>query len=356
MSNVQGSRNSNTSKEKKVMKSSLRQRLRVPGLPAETLAAETGSPQNKAEEDTEVTEEMEVTEAQEENMEDVEPVAPPYSDDFEMSTVLVTLLELFLTALAARPISYSETRRSTENAEAERVLATLPGLTEIEMLAYESSQLERWAKLSPLFMCPVDVAYNYQHNGYDLGCYIRAAGTTAKYMLSITRAPSGQWLSEFQAERRQIPNIVQFAAPNRMRNVVANNALGAGYPFVNIVPTRNRWPNLSGIPGIWVRDENHKLGHFIGVELVAWNTVVNGTMYFVRQASDPVYSSQGATTESGLTVDSDGDTIMDQETRVYLGQEVVMGLLLTGTRPKKPSIECRRRISSETTIANSAHT
>ncbi|OWZ14054.1 hypothetical protein PHMEG_00012527 [Phytophthora megakarya] len=133
------------------------------------------------------------------------------------------------------------------------------------------------------------------HNIMGMICGVYpAAGTTAKYILSITRAPSGRWLTEFQAARRRIPVISDLKAMRISLNLVPPVACvallqtmlwEAGYQFVSIIPTWNRWPTLSGIPDIWVRDEIRKLGHFIGIELAAWNTAVKDPVYEVRNAS-----------------------------------------------------------------------
>ncbi|OWZ10850.1 hypothetical protein PHMEG_00016224 [Phytophthora megakarya] len=167
--------------------------------------------------------------------------------------------------------------------------------------------------------------------------YFQAASTTEKCMLSSTRAPSGRCLSKFQAEFRRIPVISDLKAVRISLNLLPRVVFvallqtmlwEAGHQLVNTVPTWNRWSNLPGIPDIGVREEIRKLGHLIGCE-----------RYDVLRASSyrPSLLSSRCEGQSSITVDSDGNTIMDEDTRMDLGLKVVMRLQVTGIRHRNPA-------------------
>ncbi|KAE9287343.1 hypothetical protein PR003_g26074 [Phytophthora rubi] len=230
-----------------------------------------------------------------------------------------------------------------ESGESGMTLAQFPEMTNAEMFSYGRTQLERWMSVPPEVVQPVDVAYNPSHNGYDLWGFIRAAGLTARHLMSVTRSPSGRWLNVFRAERRRIPVVSDLRAVTMslklMPPVVCVAVLQtmlweAGYEFMNRVPVWLTLSEVAWVPESQVRMEIERIGHFIGTELAAWNAAVGSTSYFVRQVTDPVLMA--STTPSGLLVDGDGDALMDEDTQLFLGPEVVMRLQLTGLRPRSP--------------------
>ncbi|KAE8989846.1 hypothetical protein PR001_g21659 [Phytophthora rubi] len=244
---------------------------------------------------------------------------------------------------------FQRLRGVPEGAEAQNMsLAHSPGMTEVEMIAYGRSQLELWMSLPPGTVHPVDVAYAPRHEEYDLWGFIRAAGATARHLMSVTRSPAARWLIVFNAERRRIPVVSDLKAVRvslRLMPPLACVALlqtmlhEAGYEFRNQVPAWHTLSEVSGVPESQIRMDVERIGHFIRAELTAWKYAVGSTPYYVRSSSDPqlTLSAQMNESRAGFVLDKDGDAIMDEDTQLFLGPEVVMRLQLTGLRPRSPA-------------------
>ncbi|KAJ8530559.1 hypothetical protein ON010_g14351 [Phytophthora cinnamomi] len=171
----------------------------------------------------------------------------------------------------------------------------IPDMTDAEMVSYGRSQFERWMSVPPDVVLQVDIAYMPRHNGYDLWDFIRAAGTTARHWMSVARLPSGRWLNVFRGERRRIPVLSDLRAvkvslklmpPVVCVAVFQTMLWEAGFEFLNRVPV---WPslvNVAGVPDSQIRTEIERIGHFIGIDLAAWNAAVGSTPYFVRRIAD----------------------------------------------------------------------
>ncbi|KAJ8526137.1 hypothetical protein ON010_g15042 [Phytophthora cinnamomi] len=161
-----------------------------------------------------------------------------------------------------------------EGGETKMTLAQLPDMTDGEMVSYGRSQFERWMSVPPDMVLPVDIAYTPRHGGYDF----------------CVRSPSCEGVAQADA---------------------------AG----------DNW-NI----GSRIRSEIERIGNFIGIELAAWNAAVGFTPYFVRQVTDPLLVAPATT-----AIDGDGDTLMDEDTQLFLEPEVVTRLHLIGRRPRSPA-------------------
>ncbi|GMF36180.1 unnamed protein product [Phytophthora fragariaefolia] len=235
-----------------------------------------------------------------------------------------------------------------EGAEAQNLSLTRPReMSEVEMIAYRRSQLELWMSLPPGVVHPLDVAYPPRHEGYDLWGFIRASGATARHLMSVTRSPAARWLNVFNAERRRIlivSNLKAVRISMELMPPIACVALfqtmlhESGFEFRNQVPAWETLPEVSRVPESQIRLEVDRVGHFIPAELIAWNNAVDSTLYYVRSPSDPQLTASAQTNESRIEfpLDKSGDVIMDEDTQMFLGQEVVMRLQLTGLRSRSP--------------------
>ncbi|EGZ29845.1 hypothetical protein PHYSODRAFT_344107 [Phytophthora sojae] len=164
-----------------------------------------------------------------------------------------------------------------EGVEADsRALAQLAELSEVEMLAYGRTQFEMWMSVPAGVAHPVDVAYSPRHGGYDLWGFIRAAGATARHLMSVTRSPAARWLNVFHAERRRIPVVSDLKAVRvalRQMPPIACVALlqtmlhNADYEFLNQVPVWYTLSEVVGVPDSQIRFEIERIARFIGAEL-----------------------------------------------------------------------------------------
>ncbi|KAE9274458.1 hypothetical protein PR003_g29602 [Phytophthora rubi] len=166
--------------------------------------------------------------------------------------------------------------------------------------------------------------------------------------MSVTRSPAARWLNVFNAERRRIPIVSDLKAVRvslGLMPAIACVALlqtmlhEAGYEFRNQVPTWHTLVEVSGVSESQIRLEIERIGHFIRAELTAWKFAVESTPYYVRSPSDPQLTASAQTNDlrTGFVLDKDGDAIMDEDTQLFLGHEVVMRLQLTGLRPRSPA-------------------
>ncbi|KAE9295241.1 hypothetical protein PR003_g24069 [Phytophthora rubi] len=223
-----------------------------------------------------------------------------------------------------------------------------PEMTEVEMITYGRSQLDLWVTLPPGVVHPIDVAYGSRYEGYDLWGFIRAAGTTARHLMSVTQTSAARWLNVFNAERRQIPVVFDLKAvrvslglmpPIACVALLQTMLLEAGYEFQNHVPAWHTLSEVSSVSESQIRLEVERIGHFIRAELVAWKFAVGSTPYYVRSPSDSLLIASVQTSESrvGFPLDKNGDAIMDEDTQLFLGPEVVVRLQLTGLKPRSPA-------------------
>ncbi|EGZ11513.1 hypothetical protein PHYSODRAFT_336037 [Phytophthora sojae] len=193
----------------------------------------------------------------------------------------------------------------------------------LSMLAYGRTQFEMWMSVPAGVVHLVDGAYSPCHGGYDLWGFIRVAGATARNLVSVTRSPAARWLNVFHAERRRIP---------------ATMLHEAGYEFLNQVPVWHTLSEVAGVPDSQIRFEIERIARFLGAEPSAWKAAVGSTPYYLRPTSDSqLMAAQAAETQVGFPLDQDGDAIMDEDTQLFLGPEVVMRLQLTGLRPRSPT-------------------
>ncbi|KAE8972259.1 hypothetical protein PR001_g26661 [Phytophthora rubi] len=244
---------------------------------------------------------------------------------------------------------FQRLRGVPEGGEAQNLSLTHPSeMTEAEMITYGRSQLELWMSLPPGIVHPVEMAYAPRHEGYDLWGFIRAAGATARHLMSVTRSPAARWLNVFNAERRRIPIVSDLKAvrvslglmpPIACVALLQTMLHEAGYEFRNQVPTWHTLVEVSGVSESQIRLEIERIGHFIRAELTAWKFAVGSTPYYVRSPSDPQLTASAQTNDfrKGFVLDKDGDAIMDEDTQLFLGHEVVMRLQLTGVRPRSPA-------------------
>lgn len=93
------------------------------------------------------------------------------------------------------------------------------------------------------------------------------------------------------------------------------------------------------MPESQIRLEVERTEDFIRAELTAWQYAVGSTPYYVRSPSDPQLTASPQMNKSRMEfpLDKDGDAIMDEDTQLFLGHEVVMRLQLTGLRPRSPT-------------------
>ncbi|KAE8980039.1 hypothetical protein PR001_g24381 [Phytophthora rubi] len=110
----------------------------------------------------------------------------------------------------------------------------------------------------------------------------------------------------------------------------------AGYEFLNQVPAWYTLSELSSVPESQIRLEIERIGYIIEAELVAWNTAVSSTTPYVRSFSESqlLASVQTAESQVGFPLDTDSDAIVDKDTQLFLGAEVVLRLRMTGLRAR----------------------
>ncbi|KAE9006148.1 hypothetical protein PR001_g17274 [Phytophthora rubi] len=166
--------------------------------------------------------------------------------------------------------------------------------------------------------------------------------------MSVTRSPAARWLNIFNAERRRIPVVSDLKAvrvslglmpPLACIALLQTMLHEAGYEFRNQVPAWHTLSEVSEVSESQIRLEVERIGHFIRAELTVWKYVVGSTPYYVRSPSDPqlTTSTQANEFRDGFVLDKDGDAIMDEDTQLFLGHEVVMRLQLTGLRHRNPA-------------------
>ncbi|GMF16729.1 unnamed protein product [Phytophthora lilii] len=100
--------------------------------------------------------------------------------------------------------------------------------------------------------------------------------------------------------------------------------------------------DLIGVQEIRIKAEIEQIAHFVGLGLIAWKEAVGSTPCYVRPAAElqlMALTAQTSETQLGFPGSGGGIPLIDEDTELYLGHDVIMRIQWAGLRSRS-SVSC----------------